>query len=288
MNALKNVTALARPLDPRYPSNVLIMLLTVAIGAAIFIERLIGGETFSEAIISAASGALAAFLAWALNREIDPDREESANGAAIITVLLMFLLGIDPALLALFLLLMAARVINLITGVHVHPADMLLLALLTGLTATTDFWVAGLAGVLAFLLDQRTASPHPRGLLYAGLLLIVWAVGLFGWGDPDLLIALISLWGWLVLGTIFLVSRYVIPGFPDPLASLTDFTQRPVDRQRIVFANILLALILALEVWRLGEAGAAGLAPLWAAFISVVGYNLGDIFSGKHPTRTNL
>ena len=69
-------TALGRPLDPRYISNVIAVIGALAAGSAFFLFSVV----FEEAVAASPLGAAGAvFLAWAIAREIDPDRNGSAT-----------------------------------------------------------------------------------------------------------------------------------------------------------------------------------------------------------------
>lgn len=76
------MTALGRPLDFRYPSNRLVVILSAitAVGVAVQIASF---EFFSFFTLDRVLGSfLMVFLTWALGREYDPDRPATANISA--------------------------------------------------------------------------------------------------------------------------------------------------------------------------------------------------------------
>ena len=72
-----------RPVDWNYPTNRLIILLTLGVLVLGTLYQLIlGGLGFVSALGWGASTGLAVFVCWALTRELDPDDEYAAFVAA--------------------------------------------------------------------------------------------------------------------------------------------------------------------------------------------------------------
>ena len=112
---LTDVTTLGRPVDPRYPTNLAVVVLSPVVVVAGTIYRLVSGYALLEGVLWGIGAGLAVFLAWALGRELDPDHDLSAFVGAGLTVFGLLLTGL-PSLLVLFWLLLALRVVNRSTG----------------------------------------------------------------------------------------------------------------------------------------------------------------------------
>ncbi len=121
MPRVQRITHLGRPLDPRYPSNRVAIVVPVAIG--VLVAALADGGLADRAL-EGGIALVASFLAWALGREIDPDRTLTANGAAVVGGLLAGALG-SAALGALYLLMATARITTRTTGLPPKPTDLL-------------------------------------------------------------------------------------------------------------------------------------------------------------------
>ena len=102
--SLRNFSAIARPVDPRFPTNRAIAALTLAVIVGDLIRRLVGGSEWLASTWAAGGIGLSVFLAWALCREIDPDRDLSAFVAAGLALVGGLLWG-TPGLAVVFWLL---------------------------------------------------------------------------------------------------------------------------------------------------------------------------------------
>lgn len=163
------ISSLGRPLDPGYPTNRAVLILAPIAGIVAGALAVAGGAGPAAVLWRAAGGALAAFGAWALAREVAPADE-------IVAAFLAMALGfgayvvIDAALLPVFAALFYARIVNRSTGLAATGFDSLLV---TGI-ALFAAWRAGspwpaVAGAVAFVLDALLAPGRARQWLFAGL-----------------------------------------------------------------------------------------------------------------------
>jgi hypothetical protein len=261
---LRDISALARAVDPRYPTVGAIVALCSAItlgGAGL---QLIQGSNLQEAIVWGVNAGLAVFLAWALGRELDPAHELSAFVGAGLALAGPLLFG-SPALLALFWALLVLRIVNRTTGLPAKIQDSLgVLGLGLWLTWQAG-WIYGLGTTFAFFLDGRLYPPHRRHLVFAGLSLLA-SLGLTaarGLGTGD---------GWQTLGLLWIVVAasllfvLIIPG-SHQVKAVGDATGEPLRPTRVQAAQILALVIgLASAAWD-GQAGVVQLFPLWAAML---------------------
>jgi len=261
---LTDISALARSVDPRYPTvgAILAFSLVVTVGGAGF--QLFQGSSLQEALPWGVSAGLAVFLAWALGRELDPDHELSAFVGAGLSLAGRVLFG-APALLALAWMLVSLRLVNRSTGLPARIQDSLGLLGLGAWLTWQESWVYGLATTMAFFLDSRLFPPHPRHLGFAvlallgtlGLTVMQGAANRDGWQGTGLL------WTMVAATLLFVL---VIPASRQ-LKATGDATDDPLRPARLQAAQIL-ALLTALfaAAWA-GQAGVIDLLPLWAAML---------------------
>ena len=127
-------SALVRPLDRRYPTNLAVMIL-VPVGGAITGAIALRETGLSlEALEAVIRGAFTAFGGWALAREIAPDD----NPAAFVSMALAFLVVLlypDSSVLPLLTAIMVARIVNRSVGIPARWIDYLAVILLAGWAA---------------------------------------------------------------------------------------------------------------------------------------------------------
>lgn len=267
------VSSISRPLEAKYPSNraVLLLLPAILIGATAY-----GMGAGGNLIASALSGLgtmFAAFLIWALGRELDPDRNPGAFIALAAIVPLVWL-GNDLSLWTLAFVLMATRVVNRSVGNPVKLGDMAIVLILAALSVFRDGYsemgfVAGLALALDAFLDRK------RTLNLVGALI---AVAFSMWNlielEGDLRALLLSavevmpqmmLYG--ALGVLALgVIHAVLLG---RVTSVGDATGEPLSGLR-VRGGVLIATLAGLAMLTEGETGLMSGLGLYAAITGVV------------------
>ncbi|MBO6798156.1 hypothetical protein [Maricaulis sp.] len=275
------VSSISRPLDARYGSNRAVLMLLPLILIATAGWRMSTGESLMAAGFTGLGAMFAAFLIWALGRELDPDRNPGAFIAMAAVVPLVWL-GNDLSLWTLAFVLMAVRVVNRTVGNPVKLGDMAVVLILAGLAVFRDGYsemgyVAGLALALDAFLDRK------RTLNLVGAMI---AVAFSMWNlielEGDLRALLLSAvegmpqmmlyaaLGILALGVVhaLLLGR---------INSVGDATEEPLSGLR-VRGGILIAALAGLAVLTEGEAGLMAGLGLYAAIAGVV---LGRFWPGK-------
>lgn len=151
---LYEFTGLGRPLDPAHRSNRLAMSVTSLSGiSAAFLSWLFDG---SPDVIGSGVVALGVFLAWAIAREIDPDRPGSATAAMLIAWPVALLA--PPALLAAGVVLLGVRIMAGTVGGSLTTTDYLILIGASALAASEPVaWPA--IGVLTYAVWKESSSP---------------------------------------------------------------------------------------------------------------------------------
>jgi hypothetical protein len=147
---VERFTHVGRVIDPRNPSNLFALAVSGAAGAA--------GLVLGGSLGAGISAGLATFLAWALGRELDPDRPWTAGAAAVATGAVSLAIPAEAGTLAV--LLVAARVTLRPTGLPPTVLDLVGLTVVAGFFARSPAgWSAGMA--LAFALARDTTLPPP-------------------------------------------------------------------------------------------------------------------------------
>ncbi|UHD17932.1 hypothetical protein [Thiocapsa bogorovii] len=286
---LRQISGIARPIEPGYPTNRWIAVLTLLVLIAGGVWRLLDGDGWLTASGWSASAAVSFFLAWALARELDPDRELAAFVAAGFTLPALAAAGLGwlplPDLAALFLVLLAMRVMNRSTGVAATVPDtvgLLGLGLWLGYESSPIYLAVAVA---ALLIDALLGPADRRRVILAVLAATIGGV-LVAIGDPPYappspptsapMWVPVPVLAALIMSAIFAVTIRAA----DQVQSLADATAEPLSPRR-VRAGQLLALLTALGLTLAhGSPGLTGLLPLWAAMAATGAYR---IAAGRKP-----
>ena len=273
---LRQVSGLARPVDVHYATNRWIAGIALAVLAVAWVWRGIATGGWLAAGGWAALAAIAVFLAWALARELDPDRELAAFVAPGFMLPGLLLGGAGwiglPDLAASFLLLLAVRVLNRTTGMAATLPDglgVLGLGLWLAFEGNPVYLTAGVATlVIDGLLPPRDLRRSLQATAAGGAALLLFAAtaGALPAAAPELP----ALAGALVIGGLFGVAIRAA----GRVNSVGDENGQPLSPTR-VRAGQLLALVAALGavLWD-GHAGLVALLPLWAAITAVGAHRL--------------
>ncbi len=160
-------TSIARPVDPSYPTNRAVLILSPLAAAASAALHWLGiGQPISTGS-AAVAGALIVFASWALARELAPDD----NPGAFVSVALAFaahvLLGATSVLL-LFLTLFLVRIVNRSTGLAARPWDTIgVVAFAAWATFSLEQPLLGAVGAVAFVFDAVLAAGRRYQLIAA-------------------------------------------------------------------------------------------------------------------------
>ncbi|WP_295881559.1 hypothetical protein [uncultured Thiohalocapsa sp.] len=268
---LRRLSGLARPVDTNYAGNRHILALSAAVLVVAWPMLGLYTGSWLAALGAAAVAALACFLAWALARELDPDQSDAALLGAALTLPGLLAVGL-PDLGALFLVLLAMRVVNRTTGIPATVLDLGLLVVLAVLVSLPAQPVYLAAAGVAVLLDGILSPPSRRRLITgigaamiaAAVVIVVMPEGPGPAPDPAAVLAALVL-------TAALVP--VIRAQAD-IKSTADDTGEPLSARRVQAAQLLaLASALATAYFQ-GSAGLAALSPLWAAVLGAAGWRL--------------
>jgi hypothetical protein len=271
---LRELSGVARPLDFGYPSNLWIATVAAATFAVVLLWQGLadsGGTDpgWAGAAAAGARAGLAVFLAWAICRELDPDRAGAALVAALLAIGGLAALEL-PNITACVVVLLAVRVLTRTSGV---PATLPDAALLIGLgvwVGLDDGWVYPGAAAAALLADGLLPAHGRRRLTvtlagavaaFATLYLIRQTGGAALVANPDVAASTVAvLAALLLLPTALAVSH---------VQAVADATGEPLLPLRVRAGQALALAVGLIATSGHGFDGLAELMPLWAAVIAV-------------------
>jgi len=266
---MRRFTHIGRPIDPAWPTNRAIAVITVLVGALSAIVLVLwGGVAIQKAAGLAFSSAAAVFLAWAAARELDPDHQPPAFMAAGLALVGIALTGAPPPVLPMFWLLLLLRVVNRTTGLAPRLTDLLLfVGLGVWIEATLLPFAAAATGAALWLnysLDGRPSDFVP-GLALALAVTSVLAVTsghVTGRAEPP------HWWLLLAVGaaSALFVASIVKLG---PVISVDDEGVAPLSRGRVRAAQGLGLVTCILILSFAGKDGFDAFIQFWAAVLAV-------------------
>ncbi len=246
---MKNVTHLGRVIDIRVPSNLYAVLVG---GAFAFVALLLDAPPI------AAGGS--AFLAWALGRELDPDRVLTANLAALAggAAALYFE---TASLGAVYLFLISARILSRTTGLSPTTVDLAVHVPIAAFVArSTIGWAAALVLAAAFALDSRAKPASSRNK-------DGWAAAVAVAATAVAAITGFEFWGsgitaaWVVAAVGFIGGLNAVRS--EPVTSKADYTDQTLTDSRVALSRRVTLAGAALVAALTAGPGVAGVAAVW-------------------------
>jgi hypothetical protein len=255
-------SSIGRPIDLHYASNRFALAAATVSGLAWAGWKWFRYADAGEAMLRGAVGFAAAFLAWALARELDPDRPWVAGVAAVAA---SAVLGAGvPSLLVAATALLAARVTARTTGRPPGIGDMFVLAGLAGWAGSTDAGVpAGLIVAAVLAADRWLPGGAHRWSPAAGVLAAgaATAAGIL-WGAAPAP-GLPSGAEWVVV--VMAVPAVAGLGRPREVVSTGDQTGDPLDPRRVRAGRLaVFTAALGAFAWAGGPGLTSG-SVVWAA-----------------------
>lgn len=263
---LYRITSIARTLDPRYPTNLAVLLLLPAAAGVAAAMALLRGSGLPEIALSALFGAAAAVAGWSFARELTPDLERLAF-LGMLLAFGAFLTVESSSLLLLIAVQFLVRIVNRSVGLPARVIDSVFVAALTvGSAWGGAFPGLGLVGALAFGLDASMSERLRRQWFFSGVCLAAAWFCLDRQGlswTPETLPATAG--GLLLMVTVALGLTVRRTG---RVTSLADATGTPLSSAR-VRAGMAVGLLAGLQALTRGQAGLEAAALVWAVLASV-------------------
>jgi uncharacterized membrane protein YiaA len=262
---IERLSSITRSIDLNYPTNRIIVEITLLflLGTAGF--QLILGKAISSALYSGLIAGASVFLAWAFARELDPDNELSAFFAAFLGCA-GFLFFPSPLLLALFLEILLIRIVNRSTGLPSKTSDSIAVLLLSGWISSQGHWIFGLFTALAFFLDSFLPEPNRQNRIFGVIAFIVSLLAFIRTPGKESILLDAEV-GLFILVAVLLFIPHVLSS--RKIKSRGDLTGIPLDSLRMQAAQLTAMLSAGLSAVLGGVTGAESLMPLWGAILGI-------------------
>ena len=181
-------SGITRGFDLSLPSNRFVLLGTPAAGVVAGVVTLLAGDGPATAVRHGFSAGGATFIAWAVVRELHPDRPVLAALAAVVAPL--GLVAGDPDLLAAAVVLLGARVVAGTTGRAMRWVDVAIVGAVAFPVAMRPTGSGVLTSTAIALLAVLPVQDRRRLQLATGAVLVAGLAALGWWGfeagfDPD-------------------------------------------------------------------------------------------------------
>jgi hypothetical protein len=229
------LTGIGRPLDPKDPTNIALVVLSTIVLIFSGSLALLGGTDLLEALLEAVRSSVLFFLGWAIAREYDPDHPYSAFMAAFV-ILVASQIGYGGNLLFLAFLVLMLRYINRSTGIPATIIDLTAGWLLTAWLCWSLDWIVGVIGAAAFSLDAIRSEKRLIRYTFASLSLAAAVSGAF-WGQGDLNFVGVN------NQVLALAGGFMVLGLPlfrsdQEVKSVGDFDAQPLEKTRVQSAQL--------------------------------------------------
>jgi hypothetical protein len=179
-----DITRIGRPLDPKYPTNVAIVFLSLFVAVVLTGLSYLDSFQLLPALVEGVRAGVTFFLGWAIAREYDPDHPYAAFLAAS-AILAVTFLGFTANLFFLALLLLVLRYINRSTGLPATVIDLTAGLLLAAWLSWTMDWIVALLAAAGYALDGWLMNERRTRMTFAAIALAI-AVAAWLWGPtPD-------------------------------------------------------------------------------------------------------
>lgn len=267
MDSVYQHSALGRPVDPSYVTNLAILILSVSAGVLTLLAYLLNGAD----LLGAGQGAFFAmvnlFFGWMITREIDPDHQATAFVAAGICLGASLYMGASN-ILVLYGVLVLLRMVNRTVGLPLKTSDSVVVFVGMVIVTLLGYWPVTVVGALAFFLDSQLELPNQKHLIAAMASLSVAVVGaVLGAGlvMPSIEVLVIV----AVTSVIYLVVVLTLREVTSP----TDVNNGILNTRRIQWAMMIGLLGALAALWN-GDSGFVAMAPLWWSLLATGLYGL--------------
>lgn len=265
---ISQFSALARPLDISYRTNLSIMLMSLFVLFVAFFYQWWQLETeLWESLWWAVQASLSVFLAWALGREVDPDVNSTAFLAVPLSLTAFYYNG-SFQWLVLLAFLIILRITSHICGQSLKLTDAIFSLGLCAYLCWQGHVLMGFAFAAAFLADSRLAPVNPSSQWYALIALLIALLALIFF-PIKIVDNYLHFSGWWIVGIIAvsLLFLVVIREYKRP-HSTEDYRVQALNGRRIQSAQLILLLSGLIIYFLQNYRFTLEIAPLWIVIIS--------------------
>lgn len=266
-HSIHRLSSIARPVEPRYPTNLAILILMGLALVGLAVTALVRDAEPVDAALAGLVGALVVFATWALARDLAPD-DDPAAFVALVPVAAVVAVGVTPLLLGPLVALGLVRVVNRSVGPPATVLDRVALVVLTFVVAREGYGVGvGVAAVLAFGLDARLPERHLQSWVFAALAAAATGMGVLI-GEPPLSVSTPGPWTLAAIVTAGLLVLVAVTQ-PAPRSTPDTMPDLPLRRSRVQ-GGMLVGLVACAPTLLGGDAAVLEWGVLWSACAGVV------------------
>jgi hypothetical protein len=273
------ITSINRPLDPNYPTNRLILLISTIVVVITSLFQLASNSDLLTAAVYGTKAGLSVFLVWAISREIEPDHEIAAFVPVILSLIPVMVYGMHP-LLVLYWFLLISRIVNRSTGSKAGILDIMAVLLIGSYLSYEIFWIFGILTAVSLFIDSRLSAPE-KFHLFASIIMVGITLFIISRGN-DTTIAEISLLRDIALLSMILLFLPFVPG-PERLQSNADRTGEPLEAARVRAGKVLF-LITSISFILIDSAYTTSWPLLWCI---ATGIGLYRLIRGKSTSTSD-
>ena len=266
-------SSIARPLDLKDKTNLIILILTIFTGVAGTFIKMPEGLTLLPSFLWGLSAAFMIFISWAISRELDPDYPYSAFVAVgLMGLAVIFVQKLSPDFLLLLFLLLLFRLINRSVGPPARVSDSLLILGL-GIWLSLDIsWIIAFIMAIAFWTDSSLPEPLNRQKIFGGISILAGSVILLV--QPDQFIKGLYLQNYLIYDILIAASFIPVIWLTREVKSMKDLDETPLHSSRVRAAQILALLAFLVLIFWEGYSFLLEIMPMAAAFVGITLYRL--------------
>lgn len=271
-NLMFRYTSIARMIDPRYPTN-LAILVWGTLGAVIMLFiRLASEATLIEAGLDAFVSALCIVLTWILSRELAPEEPLAAFVPPSLMSVALIALDQQYNLILLIYLIPLMRIVNRTVGLPATLIDSALIVIFAGIIGIVQGWPFMLLGTTALLLDALLVGGARRQFAFA-LVTVLMAAGIAllenSQRAPDLPAGIYLLF---IVGATVACIPVILRA--RHLTVRGDITNELLTTSRVRAGQLLLLGAGYYVAFWHGNNGFLELLPLWIVIVGVSLYSL--------------
>lgn len=267
MEQMYQFSHIGRPIDPRYPTNIAIVIWCAIVGVAMFGFRLVSSVELLPAGVSAFVASVAVFFVWAFAREIDPEEQLSAFVAVLLMTIAVFVVDAPFNLIVLFYMMSMSRIVNRVVGLPATLMDSIILLIFTGVVGFLGSWIYAMMGATAFLLDSVLPNRDRKHLLFAGLSVVIMIVAFIVQNSQlNPILPTTEFIIGIVMVTVIFIPVIIKTRTTSAVTDLNDESLITVRVQATQIVALLFGYHVAL--WQ-GNAGILEFLPLWLTIAGV-------------------
>jgi hypothetical protein len=284
MMDVKNLSTIGRPVDMKYTTNRIIMILMGLIFIITFFMEFFRESFLVKSLIFAVIYSLSVFLCWALGRELDPEYDYSAF-IGIIFLFLPFFMTDGINLFFILWLLFSLRMINHTTGKPAGIVDIFFYLIITILFSLILYPFIAVLAAVAFVFDLWNAKRKTINILLIIVLFIIFLVSTFyGSGDVYNFVKLTN--DQLIFSGISILFMFVVIATTTTMNTLCDTGDKKINARQVQTAQIFAVFTVLSFFFLYGTIGFSIVYIVLSSFLGISIYRVGIMIKKLLPSSS--